>query len=161
MKIQYLMMYKWENLPDGEKEKFIYRLEALPFELSLRNKLGCEDIIMPAYLPENMYTNEMKKQYENAKKEYRLRQQKLTEIIELLKVKIDYKEKIDNEYLYELWITKIFNINWEDNPLNDIDVLIEKLLLDNRINPLDISFEKPVINNGKRKIFKNIFKKIR
>lgn len=159
MKIEYLTMYKWENLPDGTKEKFIYRLEALPFELSLRNKFGCADIIMPAYLSENMYTIEMQKQYKKSIQEYRLRQKKLSELIELLKVRIDYKEKIDNEYLYELWISKIFNINWEDNPINNIDMLIDKLSLDNKINPLEINFEDKVIANEKRKVFQNIFKR--
>lgn len=161
MRIEYLTMYKWENLPDGTKDKFIYRLEALPFELSLKNKLGCADIIMPAYLPEYMYTNEMKNQYEKSKQEYRLRQQKLFELLELIKTKVKYNIKINDEYLYELWISKIFSLDWQDNPLNDITILKEELSLNNEINPFNIKLEKKdlALPKEKRKIFKNLFRR--
>jgi len=73
MCIQYLNMYKWEQLNDGTKEKFEGRLDSLIFELSLQTKLGCADITMPVYLPEKIYNAEMDNRYKKAQKNYRLR----------------------------------------------------------------------------------------
>lgn len=51
MAVEYLNIYKCENLPDGTKEKFEGRISVLEWELSLHNKLGCPDITIPVHLP--------------------------------------------------------------------------------------------------------------
>ena len=151
MAIRYLNIYKWENLLDGTKEKFLYRLEVLPLELSLKTKLGCMDITMSIYLPESMYDKEMEERYKKAIIDYNLRQEKLGDLLELIKNNVGYSEKIGNEYLYELWISRIFDLDWEDDPLRDIDILSKKLLLNNKINPYDIDLKQIIQESDKPK----------
>ena len=158
MSVQYLNMYKWENLNDGTLEKFEGRLDALLFELSLQTKLGCADITIPVYLPEKMYNLEMEQKYKLAQKNYKLRSDKLSKLIKLIKEKVFCETIVDGEYLYELWISKIFELNWRENknmndPANDLDILHEKLLNDSNINPYDIDVNyKKEINRGWKKI---------
>lgn len=130
MKERYVLLYEWENLEDGTIEKFNGRINSLAFEISLRNKLGCPDITMPGYLPLDMYDKEMELKYELAKIEYNKRKDKLLILTELIKTSINHDKKIDDEYLYELWISRIFALNWTDeshNLIKDIDILIEEL----------------------------------
>lgn len=138
MRVQYLSLYKWENLADGSQDKFKCRLDSLPWELSLRTKFGCPDITIPAYLPECMYDDKMKKRYQDAKIEYALRGRSINKLVDLLKDNIKYDKKIDNEYLYELWISRIFELDFEDDPLTDIEILSKELLENNEVNPFDI-----------------------
>lgn len=165
MTIQYVTMYKWECLEDGTKQKFEGRINALLWELSLSTKLGCPDIIMPGYLPLNMYDEKMEKQYNDAKKEYKLRQEKLSNLIELILSKVDYNKKEDNEYLYELWISRIFELNWFDksgcnNVLDQIKILYETLEEDSDVNPFAVDIDKQIINEEKGiKKLLNKFKK--
>lgn len=166
MHIRYNILYKWENLPDGTKEKFLGRMDALIFELSLKTKLGCADIMMPAYLPEKLYNKEIERQYKQAQELYKLRAQELEKLVELIKTKVSNNKVIDNEYLYELWISKIFELNWKGNnnmndPLNDIKKLYDALVENNEINPYLVDLTNIEIQSkekGLKKIF-NIFKK--
>lgn len=57
----------------------------------------------------------MKKWYQNSKIEYNLRGKSLNKLVELLKYNIKFDEKIDDEYLYELWISHIFEFDFEDD----------------------------------------------
>ena len=165
MTVQYVTMYKWEVLEDGTREKFEGRLNALLWELSLSTKLGCPDIIMPGYLPLNMYDDKMEKQYTDAKKEYKLRQEKLSNLIELILNEIEYNKKINDEYLYELWISRIFELNWFDksgcnNVLDQIKILYEALQEDSDVNPFNVEIDKQIINEEKGiKKLLNRFKK--
>lgn len=46
MEVEYYLIYDWEKDPFGTKKRFLGRLNALPKELSIRNKLGCPDITL-------------------------------------------------------------------------------------------------------------------
>lgn len=160
MRIEYLTMYKWDKLEDGSNEKFNYRLDALPWELYLRTKLGCTDIIMPCYLPKSMYTSNETKQYESAKEMYQLRQKKLNQLLQLIKSNVNYNKKVDNEYLYELWISRIFEIDLDNNPIYEIEVLYKELLKNNEINPFSIELSEKKENIEYSKLSK-IFHKLK
>ena len=159
--VEYLNLYKFDNLEDGTIEKMNGRLEALLWELSLRTKLGCADIAMPFYMPEKEFTLEKQIECENAKREYRLRSKKVEELIEIIKYSVKSNLKIEDEYLYELWILRLFKIDWiNGNPLYELEKLKEVLLNNNEINPFDIVIEEVKIEDvhKKKKLFW-IFKK--
>lgn len=166
MAVEYVTMYKWEILQDGTKEKFKGRINALAWELSLRNKLGCADITMQAYLPIEMYNDKTEKQYNNAVAEYNLRKEKLDELIELILNKVNYSKKVNDEYLYELWISRVFSLNWLDevdsnNVLDQINILYDALKIDSGINPFEIDINKQILKEEKciRKILSRFKKK--
>ena len=164
MRVQYLNMYKWDNFADGTKEKFNGRLDSLIFELSLLTKLGCADITIPVYLPKEMYNKEMEIKYKIAKKNYKLRGEKLTSLIYLIKTTVLHNKIINGEYLYELWINKIFELNWREktdmnDPIHDLDILYKNLLSNKDVNPYDIDLNPKKENiKGLKKILNNIFK---
>lgn len=166
MAVDYVTMYKWEALENGTKEKFEGRINSLPWELSLRNKLGCADITMQAYLPIDMYDEQMEKQYNAAVLEYNIRKEKLSELVELILSKVSYNKKINDEYLYELWISRVFSLNWlgdsdSNNVLNQMKILYDALQTDSDINPFDIDINRKIIKEEKgiRKILSRFKKK--
>lgn len=161
MIVTYSNLYKFDILEDGTLEKMQGRLDALAWELSLRTKLGCADICMPIYMPEKDFTLEKQKEYEKASIEYRKRGKKLVELINVIKENVGCNLKIDEEYLYELWIYRIFKIDWIfGNALYELEKLKEGLLEDNKINPFDIVIEKVKEEDvhKKKKVF-GIFKR--
>lgn len=165
MAVEYLNIYKWENLQDGTKEKFEGKITVLGGELSLHNKLGCPDITIPVYLPLEMYDKKMEQKYNSAKVEYKLRGEKLDKLIELILNKVSYNKKINDEYLYELWISRVYELNWinesdSNDVLDQINILYEALQMDCDVNPFDIDINKQIEKEEKgiKKIL-NRFKK--
>ena len=151
--IEYLNLYKFDKLEDGTYEKMQGRLDALAWELSIRTKFGCADISMPFYMPEELYTLEKQRECENARKEYRVRSKELVELIEIIKSSVVCDLKIDGEYLYELWILRIFNIDWlNGNPLLELKLLKNKILENNTINPCFVVATEEKVEQ-KRKLF--------
>ena len=100
----------------------------------------------------------MEQKYKLAQKNYKLRLDKLSKLIKLIKEKVFCETIVDGEYLYELWISKIFELNWcesknMNDPANDLDILYEKLLNDSNINPYNIDLNyKNEIKKGWKKI---------
>lgn len=161
MSVEFLLMYKWENLEDGNRDKFIGRLDALEAELSLQTKLGCPDITIPVHIPLDMYDDKAKNAHAIASKNYKQRREALEGLVELIKLRVDNNKIVNNEYLYELWISRIFELNWREDPnmndpIDDINRLYGALFLDSEINPYDVDLTRKE-SHQKRKSLKEKF----
>lgn len=147
MKIQYNFLYKFEKLPEDSEEYLVGRIDALTWELSLKNHLGCIDIKMP-----ESEKIKYKEQYEAASKRYTERVKLLEDLVSLIKEKTNPKEKSeDGQYLYELWISRVFSLDWSENydwkevnnkPEMDLKTLYNELSINSKLNPFDINLEE-------------------
>lgn len=158
MKKEYtLTLYKFEEYSDGSKEKFEGRLSCLLAELSARTKLGVPDIMIPTYLPVKMYNKQWENLYQKAKIKYKKRAEKLQYLINALKQNINRETIMDGEYLYELWISRIFDLDWEESNAKidyQLSKLINELASNPNINPYNIDLEQ------KKEIYKRKIKSI-
>ena len=152
MRINYINIYEWQSFEDGTEEKFYGRLDALIHELSFRTKLGCPNIMLGYYYPFSEIEG-----YEEEKNKYQKIVRKLEQLIELIKSVVDSSAMINDNYLYELWVSRIFKINFQDKPIKEIEKLISELKKDNNINPSNICLrENPIYNP----VNKNTFQKV-
>lgn len=107
----------------------------------------------------------MEQKYNAAKVEYKLRGEKLDKLIELILNKVSYNKKINDEYLYELWISRVYELNWinksdSNDVLAQINILYEALQMDCDVNPFVVDINKQIEKEEKgiKKIL-NRFKK--
>jgi len=61
----------------------------------------------------------------------------------LIKRNVLFDKIIDGDLLYELWISKIIELNWREDeglndPAKDLEVLYNQLLINRDINPYEI-----------------------
>ena len=142
---------------NNSKDWFNYRIDSTFEELTLRNKLGCMDASVPINVVIRL-SEESKKRYRKAREEYNNRYNALMQLKKIIKEKVDYRKVVNGRYLYELWIERIYRLDWVNgNPIEDINILSNELLINNDINPFDIELDPSKIVS--KNIFNKIFKK--
>ena len=141
----------------NSKELLCYRIDSKFEELTLRNKLGCLDSSLPITVIRKL-SDEGRKRYYKAREDYNNRYNALMRLKNIIKENVDYNKSINGRYLYELWIERVYRLDWVNGtPLEDLNTLSNELLINSDVNPFDIELDpSKIVTKG---LFNKIFKK--
>lgn len=159
-KVEYVGKYPWMREKVGSKAYFDGRLNYIVWELNNSNSLGCPDIMIPFKI-EKLDANsvEYAKRYQIAISIFSERLTLLERLVVLIKQNVQPTDVVDGDFLYELWIKKIFDIDWYNSDMQavseELKCLIKQITVNPKNNPF-VSLEKD--NSLKSKIV-NFFRK--